>query len=72
MTIADNGGLVNAEQLGEGGGGEGLAVALVIPINNPVQKAPYNGAIEPTQGDFKAYIQQWQFKAERVKRMALL
>jgi hypothetical protein len=63
----DNGGNLNHTAVNDV-----LAEALVIPINNPVYTAPYNGAIEHTQGEFKAYIQRWQWKAETLERMALL
>jgi hypothetical protein len=35
-----------------------LADALVVPINNPVNTASYNGAIEHTQGEFKNYLRR--------------
>jgi hypothetical protein len=66
----DNGGNLNHTAVNDV-----LAEALVIPINNPVYTAytaSYNGAIEHTQGEFKAYIQRWQWKAETLERMALL
>jgi len=63
----DNGGNLNHAAVDEV-----LAEALVIPINNPVYTAPYNGAIEHTQAEFKDYIERWQWKAGTVDRMALL
>jgi hypothetical protein len=49
-----------------------LEEALVIPINSPPQRAPYNGAIEHSQGEFKSYLDRWSWKAGTVDRMALL
>jgi len=49
-----------------------LEEALVIPINSPPQRAPYNGAIEHSQGEFKSYLDRWSWKAGTVGRMALL
>jgi hypothetical protein len=36
---------------------------MVIPINSPTYYAPYNGAIEHTQGEFKSYLKNWRWKA---------
>ena len=63
----DNGGNLNHTAVNEV-----LPEALVIPINNPVYTAPYNSAIEHTQGEFKDYIERGQWKAGTVERMALL
>jgi hypothetical protein len=49
-----------------------LEEALVIPINSPPQRAPYNGAIEHSQGEFKRYLNRWRWKAGTVDKMALL
>ena len=49
-----------------------LEEALVIPINSPPYRAPYNGGIEHTQGEFKSYLARWSWKAGTVDRMALL
>ena len=49
-----------------------LEEALVIPINSPPYRAPYNGAIEHTQGEFKNYLDRWSWKAGTVDRMMLL
>ena len=49
-----------------------LEEALVIPINSPPNRAPYNGGIEHTQGEFKSYLDRWSWKAGTVDRMALL
>jgi transposase-like protein len=49
-----------------------LEEALVIPINSPPYRAPYNGGIEHTQGEFKSYLDRWSWKAGTVGRMALL
>jgi len=34
-----------------------LEAAWVIPVNSPPYTAPYNGAIEHTQGEFKKLCQ---------------
>ena len=49
-----------------------LEEALAIPINSPTQRAPYNGAIEHTQGEFKSYLDRWSWKAGTVDRMVSL
>jgi len=36
---------------------------MVIPLNSPTYYAPYNGAIEHTQGEFKSYLKNWRWKA---------
>jgi hypothetical protein len=49
-----------------------LEEALVIPVNSPPYRPPYNGGIEHTQGEFKSYLARWSWKAGTVDRMALL
>lgn len=49
-----------------------LEDAMVIPINSPVGKAPYNGAFEHTQGEIKEYLARWIDKANTVEEFALL
>ena len=49
-----------------------LEEALVIPINSPPYRAPYNGGIEHSQGEFKSYLARWSWKAGTVDKMALL
>jgi hypothetical protein len=49
-----------------------LEEALVIPVNSPPYRAPYNGGIEHTQGEFKSYLDRWSWKTGTVDRMALL
>jgi hypothetical protein len=49
-----------------------LEGAFVIPINSPPYRAPYNGWIEHTQGEFKSYLARWSWKAGTVDSMALL
>jgi hypothetical protein len=49
-----------------------LEEALVIPINSPPYRAPYNGAIEHSQGEFKSYLDRWSWKAETIDRLVLL
>jgi hypothetical protein len=36
----------------------------VIPINSPPYRAPYNGAIEQTQGEFKLNFDSEIFKPQ--------
>jgi hypothetical protein len=49
-----------------------LEEALVIPINSPPRMAPYNGAVEHTQGEFKGYLDRWNWKAAGAGSEALL
>jgi len=63
----DNGGNLNHVAVNEV-----LEEALVVPINNPPYTAPYNGAIEHTQGEFKNYLHRWDWKAHTVDEFGLL
>lgn len=63
----DNGGNLNHMAVNQV-----LEQALVIPINSPPYQAPYNGAIEHTQGEFKSYLDRWNWKAGSVDRQVLL
>jgi len=63
----DNGGNLN-----HGSVNQVLEEALVIPVNSPPYRAPYNGGIEHTQGEFKSYLDRWSWKAGTVDSMALL
>ena len=63
----DNGGNLNHGMVNEV-----LEQALVIPINSPPYRAPYNGAIEHTQGEFKNYLHRWEWKANTIKGFGLL
>jgi len=49
-----------------------LEDAMVIPINSPVKKPPYNGAIEHSQGEIKGYLKKWRHKAATPEEMFLL
>lgn len=49
-----------------------LAEALVVPINSPANTAPYNGAIEHTQGEFKRYLRRHRWKAGSRRCVAVL
>ena len=49
-----------------------LEEALVIPINSPPRMAPYNGAVEHTQGEFKSHLDRWSWKAAGAGNQALL
>ena len=55
----DNGGNLNHITVDEV-----LADALVVPINNTSNTASYNGAIEHTQGELKAYLRRWDWKVD--------
>ena len=48
----DNGGNLNHSSVKDL-----LADHLVLPLNSPAYYAPYNGAIEHTQGEFKKQLQ---------------
>jgi hypothetical protein len=63
----DNGGNLNHMAVNQV-----LEQALVIPINSPPYMAPYNGAIEHTQGEFKNYLDRWSWKTGGVDHMVLL
>jgi hypothetical protein len=63
----DNGGNVNHVAVDDV-----LGEAMVIPINSPVDRAPYNGAIEHSQGEMKRYLKKWQDKAKTLTEMVLL
>jgi len=54
----DNGGNLNHAAVNEV-----LEEALVVPINNPPYTAPYNGAIEHTQGEFKKLPPSVEFES---------
>jgi hypothetical protein len=49
-----------------------LSEALVVPINSPAYMAPYNGAIEHTQGEFKRYLGRHRWKADSPSGFAVL
>jgi len=49
-----------------------LEEALVVPINSPPRMAPYNGAVEHTQGEFKTYLDRWSWKAVGAGNQVLL
>ena len=63
----DNGGNLNHATVDEV-----LEDAWVIPVNSPPYTAPYNGAIEHTQGEFKSYVKRWQWKANTMESLSLL
>jgi len=63
----DNGGNLNHATVNEV-----LEDAWVIPVNSPPYTAPYNGAIEHTQGEFKSYVKRWQWKANTMESHSLL
>jgi hypothetical protein len=54
----DNHGVLNHSSVNEV-----IEEHMVIPLNSPTYYAPYNGAIEHTQGEFKAYLKGWNWKA---------
>lgn len=45
---------------------------LVIPLNSPAYYAPYNGAIEHTQGKLNRYLKDWSWKTESSEGLTLL
>jgi transposase-like protein len=63
----DNGGNLNHSAVNDV-----LEEAYVIPINSPPYTAPYNGAIEHTQGEFKDYLRRWGWKANTIDEFGLL
>jgi len=63
----DNGGNLNHSAVNDV-----LEEAYVIPINSPPYYAPYNGAIEHTQGEFKGYLRYWGWKANTFDEVSLL
>lgn len=63
----DNGGNLNHSAVNDV-----LEEAYVIPINSPPSMAPYNGAIEHTQGEFKGYLRYWGWKADTIDEASLL
>ena len=63
----DNGGNLNHTTVNEV-----LANAWVIPINSPPKRAPYNGAIERTQREFKDFMKRWKWKAGTMESISLL
>jgi len=48
-----------------------LSRSHVLPLNNPVYYAPYNGAIEHTQGEFKQRLQDCFAKISSFKEFSL-
>jgi hypothetical protein len=63
----DNGGTLNHVAVNQV-----LEESLVVPINSPPRMAPYNGAVEHTQGEFKSYLDRWSWKAAGAGDPALL
>jgi transposase InsO family protein len=63
----DNGGNLNHAAVDEV-----LSEALVIPVNSPFYTPTYNGAIERTQSEFKAYLRLWRDKADSLGQCAIL
>ena len=63
----DNGGNLNHLSINQL-----LDQAMVIPINSPVNLAPYNGAIEHSQGELKGYLRKWKDKAGSLEELFLL
>ncbi len=53
----DNEGILNHHAVDET-----LEQHLVIPLNSPAYYAPYNGAIEHTQGELNRYLKDWSWK----------
>ena len=63
----DNEGVLNHHAVNEI-----LEQHLVIPLNSPAYYAPYNGAIEHTQGELNRYLKDWSWKAESPDGSTLL
>ena len=63
----DNGGNLNHMVVNEL-----LEEAMVIPINSPVKNAPYNGAVEHSQGELKGFLKTWRDKAGNLDQLFLL
>jgi hypothetical protein len=63
----DNGGNLNHVAVNEV-----LEETMVIPINSPVNTAPYNGAVEHAQGEVKRHLRTWRHKAKTTGEFALL
>ena len=63
----DNGGNLNHVSVNQL-----LEESMVIPINSPVNKAPYNGAIEHSQGEIKGFLNTWRHKAGKLEELFLL
>ena len=63
----DNGGNLNHQTVNQV-----LGDAMVIPINSPVYTAPYNGAVEHAQGEFKKYLRTWDARAKTTEEFTLL
>ena len=51
---------------------ETLEQHLVIPLNSPTYYAPYNGAIEHTQGKLNRYLKDWSWKAQSSEGRSIL
>lgn len=49
-----------------------LAEQGIIPLNSPVYRAPYNGAIEHSQGEIKRYLTLWRDRARTNEELYLL
>ena len=63
----DNGGNLNHAAVNEV-----LEEKMVIPINSPVNTAPYNGAVEHAQGEVKRHLRTWRHKARTTDEFILL
>lgn len=62
----DNGGNLNHAAVNDV-----LEQALVIPLNSPPYTAPYNGAVEHAQAEFKRYMERRQWEADTMKAFSL-
>jgi len=51
---------------------ETLEQHLVIPLNSPTYYAPYNGAIEHTQGALNRYLRNWSWKTRSAEGLEFL
>lgn len=48
-----------------------LEELMIIPINSPPYTAPYNGAIEHSQGELKDWLRKWNPVADTLKEFEL-
>lgn len=67
LVKIDNGGNLNHYSIKEL-----LADQGIIPLNSPAYYAPYNGAIEHTQGEFKARLQECYGEANSFAEFTLM
>lgn len=62
----DNGGNLNHASVNDL-----LEELMILPINNPVYTASYNGAIEHSQGELKTWLRKWNDTTDTERDMAV-